>query len=68
MIENDDDLRRAVGEASSLVQEIHDYVTSHPQSIVDIKVRFPRGFLRTNAQARRSTSVIQKRLNNLRNG
>jgi len=58
MIENDEDLRHAVADAGALLQQINDYVQEHPGTIVDVKVRFPRGFLRTNAQARRSFAFV----------
>lgn len=55
-IRNDDDLREAIDEASSLIQQIQDYVGrdfSKPA-----KLRFPRGYLRTAAEARRRVSFL----------
>ena len=59
MIENDDELRAAVGQASSLLQGISDYAKANPATSVDLRVRFPRGFLRTNGEARRSFAFVE---------
>lgn len=58
MIESDDDLTKAVADASALLQEISDYVRANPETEVDVRVRFPRGYLRTNEQARRTFAFV----------
>ncbi len=62
MIENDDQLKVAVVEAGTLIQEISDYVAEHPEAEQHAKVRFPRGFLRTNAAARASFGFVKNRM------
>ena len=55
-IHNDDELRAAIDEASGLIQQIQDYVgrdISRPA-----KLRFPRGYLRTAAEARRRVTFL----------
>lgn len=61
MIENEAELRAAIAEAGGLIQQINDYVHEHPETKVDVRVRFPRGFLRTNEQARRSFAFVADR-------
>lgn len=56
MINNDDELRDAVSQASALLQDINEYARENPLS--DVKIRFPRGFLRTNAEARQSVGFV----------
>lgn len=55
-IHNDSELQAAIDEASGLIQQIQDYVGrdfSKPA-----KLRFPRGYLRTAAEARRRVSFF----------
>ena len=59
MIENEEELKRAAAEASDLLQSISDYVGKNPDAEKHEKVRFPRGFLRTNIYARQRLKFVQ---------
>ncbi|MGI9302686.1 MAG: hypothetical protein ACR2RB_08270 [Gammaproteobacteria bacterium] len=55
-IRNDAELEAAVTQASRLLQEIQDYVGR--DQTPKARVRFPRGYLRTTAQARQRLSFL----------
>lgn len=49
-ITNEHELQLAANQASTLIQEIHDYCAASNRTIADVpaaRVRFPRGFIRT---------------------
>lgn len=45
-IKSRQDLLIAIDEASSLLQSAHDYIRDNPAEAANLKIRFPRGFLR----------------------
>jgi uncharacterized protein YutE (UPF0331/DUF86 family) len=51
-IQNDDELKQAVSRCGGLVQEITDYLAANPGKDWHGRIRFPRGFLKTNADIR----------------
>jgi hypothetical protein len=57
-ITSDDELESKVQEASALLQEIQDYVKRDFTKAA--KVRFPRGFLRTAAEARERLPFLER--------
>ncbi|WP_148309090.1 hypothetical protein [Sphingopyxis fribergensis] len=59
MIENDEQLKVAVSQASSLVQEISDYVKANPRQDFYGRIRFPRGFIKTAPEIRRNLRFIE---------
>lgn len=56
-IESDEELRQAIAAAGNLLQEIQDYVGR--DFTTPAKVRFPRGYLRTAAQARQRLAFLE---------
>lgn len=58
-IENDEQLAQKVAEASHLLQEIQNYVGRNFSK--PAKTRFPRGFLRTAAEARKRISFVAEK-------
>jgi hypothetical protein len=62
MIENEEQLKAAVDQTSDLLQQIHYYVKANPRSESKGKMRFPRGFLRTNAEARKSFQFVENKI------
>jgi len=58
-IEDDDQLKQAVYQCGGLVQEISDYLAEHPEKEWHGRVRFPRGYLRTNADIRSRLPFIE---------
>ena len=56
-ISNDDELRRGLEQASSLLQEIQDYLGRDFSK--SAKVRFPRGYIRTATIARKKINFVQ---------
>lgn len=58
MITTEHELREAVATAGTLLQDISDYANANPQSPHNVQVRFPRGFLRTNYEARQSFAFV----------
>lgn len=58
-IENEQQLIEAVNECGGLVQQITDYLADHPRHEWDARIRFPRGFLKTNANIRSRLPFIE---------
>lgn len=58
-IENGDQLKEAVNQSGGLVPEISDYLAVHPEKEWHGRVRFPRGFLKTNAEIRTRLPFIE---------
>jgi hypothetical protein len=58
VITTDRELQEAVANANSLIQAIHDYVGRDERR--DARLRFPRGYLRTNIEARRLLPFVRK--------
>jgi hypothetical protein len=58
-IKNDEDLKAAVNECGGLIQEINDYISEHPNKEWAGRIRFPRGFLKTNADIRSRIPFIE---------
>lgn len=58
-IETDEQLGEAVTQCGVLVQEITDYLATHPRREWHGRVRFPRGFLKTNAEIRLGLPFIE---------
>lgn len=56
-ISSEDDLKVAVEEVNSKLQEIQDYLQRQPN--VAGKIRFPRGFIRTATEQRKRLSFIK---------
>ena len=59
MITTEHELGEAVATAGALLQDISDYANAHPQNLHNVRVRFPRGFLRTNYEARQSFAFVE---------
>jgi hypothetical protein len=57
-IESDEELVAAIRQAGTLLQDIQDYVGRDFSKVA--KVRFPRGFLRTAAQARERLGFLER--------
>jgi hypothetical protein len=51
-IGNEIELKKTVDQCGGLIQEINDYLSTHPGHEWQGRVRFPRGFLKTNADIR----------------
>lgn len=59
MIETDEQLKAAVKECGALVQQISNYIDENPGKAWIGRIRFPRGFLLTNADIRTRLPFIE---------
>lgn len=58
-VENDEQLKQVVIQCGGLVQEINDYLAANPEKEWHARVRFPRGYLKTNADIRSRLPFIE---------
>ncbi len=58
-IENEQQLKEAVNQCGGLIQQISDYLAANPGHEWHGRVRFPRGFLKTNADIRSRLPFIE---------
>ena len=59
MITSFDELKTAVEDAGTLLQNIHHYLQENPEHEQHARIRFPRGYLRTNASIRKSFGFVK---------
>ncbi len=60
-IQSPEHLSAAVVEAGTLLQMAHDYIGANPQHSAIVRLRFPRGYLRTAANHRQKISFVEDR-------
>jgi hypothetical protein len=58
-IENEAQLKQAVIQCGGLIQEISDFLGDNPSQEWNGRIRFPRGFLKTNADIRSRLPFIE---------